>query len=74
MPVFRFYIFEKSGLVSGPPTFYELPDDDTALKAADKILNDRAIEIWRGASNNGRGHKVGRLEPQKPSKSLGYRD
>ena len=62
MPVYRFYAFEKSGYVTGPPTIYELPNDAAALKEAEKILDDRAIEFWRGA------RKVGRLDPPlKPS-------
>src|SRR5262249_36592326 len=49
VPVYLFYIFEKDGHVTGPPTIYELPNDATALKEAKKILNDRGIEIWRAA-------------------------
>jgi hypothetical protein len=57
VPAYRFYVFEKNGHVTGPPIFYELPNDDAALEEAKKILNDRAIEVWRGVN------KVGRLEP-----------
>jgi hypothetical protein len=63
VPVYRFYIFEINGHVAGPPTFYELPNDDAALEEAKKILNDRAIEIWRGVNKVGRTRKIGRLDP-----------
>ena len=57
VPVYLFYIFEKDGHVTGPPTIYELPNDTMALKEAKKILNDRAIEIWRHE------RKIGRFDP-----------
>jgi hypothetical protein len=57
VPAYRFYIFEKDGHVTGPPTFYELPDDVAALTEAKKILGDRTIEIRRGA------RLVGRFDP-----------
>jgi hypothetical protein len=64
VPVYRFYIFEKNDCVTGPPTFYELPNDAVALKEAEKILEDRAIEIRRGV------RKVGRLDPPLQSSAL----
>ena len=53
MPAYRFYGFEKNGCVAAPPTIYQLPNDAAALKEAEKILDDRRIEIWR------RGRKIG---------------
>jgi len=57
VPVYRFYIFEINGCVAVPPTIYELPNDAAALKEAEKILDDRTIEIWR------RARKIGCLNP-----------
>jgi len=55
--VYRFYIFEKDGCITQPPTIYKLANDAAALKEAKRILDDRVIEIWLGT------RKVGRLEP-----------
>jgi hypothetical protein len=61
--LYRFYIFEKEGhIVAQPPKIYELPNDAAALKQAKKIVDDRAIEIWRYTS------KIGRLYPRGPRK------
>jgi hypothetical protein len=58
--LYRFYIFEKEGhIVAQPPKIYELPNDAAALKQAKKIVDDRAIEIWRYTS------KIGRLNPRR---------
>jgi len=63
MSLYRFYIFEKKGhIIMQPPTIYELPNDAAALKHAKKIVDDRAIEIWRYTS------KIGRLDPRHPRK------
>jgi len=64
VPVYKFYIFEKTDCVTGPPTIYELPNDAAALKEAEKILDGRAIEIRRGA------RKVGRLDPPSQPSAL----
>ena len=59
VPAYRFYIFEKDGHVAGPPTFYELPDDDAALTEAKKVLGDRTIEVRRG------NRLIGRFDPHR---------
>ena len=45
VPVYRFYIFEKDGHVAGPPTFYELPDDDAALTEAKRFLATAPLRL-----------------------------
>jgi len=61
--LYRFYIFEKEGhIITQPPAIYELPNDAAALQQAKKIIDDRAIEIWRYTS------KIGRLNPRRSSK------
>jgi hypothetical protein len=58
--LYRFYIFEKEGhIITQPPTIFELPNDAAALKQGKKIIDDRAIEIWRYT------HKIGRLNPRR---------
>jgi hypothetical protein len=64
--LYRFYFFEKEGhIITRPPTIYELPNDAAALQQAKKIIDDRAIEIWRYTS------KIGRLNPRRLRKTVG---
>jgi hypothetical protein len=64
MSLYRFYIFEKEGhIITQPPIIYELPNDAAALQQAKKIIDDRAIEIWRYTS------KIGRLNPRRSRKT-----
>lgn len=49
MPEYRFYTINRNGRIAGPPIDYELPDDDGAVKEANKLLGGQAIEIWQGA-------------------------
>lgn len=66
MSLYRFYIFEKEGhIIAQPPAIYELPNDAAALQQAKKIIDDRAIEIWRYTS------KIGRLNPRRLRKTTG---
>ena len=65
MSLYRFYIFEKEGhIITQPPTICELPNDAAALKHAKKIIDDRAIEIWRYTS------KIARLDPRRLRKTV----
>ena len=64
MSLYRFYIFAKEGhIITQPPTIYDLPNDAAALQQVKKIINDRAIEIWRYTS------KIGRLHPRRSRKT-----
>jgi hypothetical protein len=64
MPTYHFYIFEKNGNIASTPITRELADNNAALTEAQKLLNDGAVEIWRGTS------KVGRLDLPSPPRVL----
>jgi len=48
MPTYRFYSLKKDGHVAGPPLDFDCPDDDDAVKGAEKLLDGHDIEIWQG--------------------------
>jgi len=57
VPVYRFYIFEKSAHVAAPPKIYDLPNDGAAIEAA-RTINGYAVEVWCHTK------KIGRLNPR----------
>jgi hypothetical protein len=65
VPVFRFYIFEKNGHVTGPRTIYELPNEAAAVEEGTKLLDDRVIEIWWGTRKVDRLDRITNTKTQK---------
>jgi hypothetical protein len=58
MRLYRFYYVNSDGHITEPPRIADFPDDQTAIEAAEALLNDKAIEVWDG------GRVVIRLEPK----------
>ena len=48
MPTYRFYSLKTDGHVAGPPLDFDCPDDNDAVKEAEKLVDGRDIEIWQG--------------------------
>jgi hypothetical protein len=48
MPTYRFYSLKKDGHIAGTPSDFDCPDDNDAVKEAEKLLDGRDIEIWQG--------------------------
>jgi hypothetical protein len=44
---YRFYLIREDGHVAGPPQDFDFSDDYDAVKAAEKLLDGRDIEIWQ---------------------------
>ncbi len=59
MPVYRFYYVDSDGHISEPPRIADFRGDRGAIKAAEALLNGKAIEVWDG------GRIVIRLEPKR---------
>lgn len=49
MPAYRVYFLETDGHVKAPPKTIECVDDYAAIKQAREFLDDRVIEVWKGA-------------------------
>lgn len=49
MPVYRVYFLEADGRIKAPPKTIDCADDDAAMTHARQFLNDRIIEVWKGA-------------------------
>ena len=49
MPAYRFYSIERTGHITTPPSYHELPDDLSATQEAKKLVNGKDIEIWQGS-------------------------
>jgi hypothetical protein len=45
---YRFYALTRDGHVVGPSSSCRLPNDAAAVKHANLIIEDDAIEIWEG--------------------------
>jgi hypothetical protein len=58
MPEYRFYTLSKDGRIAGPATIHDLPDDAAAVRHAERLVEDRPVEIWLGA------RKVAKVEPE----------
>ena len=48
VPAYRFYTLFRADETIKPPTLHDLPDDDSALAAAKKLLDGHDIEVWQG--------------------------
>ncbi len=59
MPAYRFYYINSDGHIAGPPPVVVFADDRAAIKAAEALLDDKAIEVWD------RDRVVIRLEPKR---------
>lgn len=46
MPLYRLYIVNRDGHVAGAPAVVDCPDDEAAIRRAQKHLDERAIEVW----------------------------
>jgi hypothetical protein len=44
---YRFNLIREDGHVAGPPQDFDFSDDYDAVKAAEKLLDGRDIEIWQ---------------------------
>jgi hypothetical protein len=58
MPLYRFYYMNSDGHITVPPRVADYPDDRAAIKAAEALVADKAIEVWDG------GRVIIRLEPK----------
>jgi hypothetical protein len=44
---YRFYLIREDGHVAGPPQDFDFSDDYDAVKAPEKLVDGRDIEIWQ---------------------------
>lgn len=58
MPEYRFYTLNKDGRVAGAATIHDLPDDAAAVRHAERLVEDRPVEIWL------RARMVAKIEPE----------
>jgi hypothetical protein len=49
MSAYRFYLIENNGDILEPAETFDLPDDATAIKAANHSIEGHDLEIWHGA-------------------------
>jgi hypothetical protein len=66
--LYRVYTLGEDGRVAGPPHLIECDDDSAAMREAQRILNDRVLEIWNLT------RLVAKLEPlrRRLHSELGY--
>ena len=49
MPLYRFYYLNLDGHITEPPKVGDFPDDRAAIKAAETLVTDKAVEVWDGS-------------------------
>jgi hypothetical protein len=57
--VYRVYVLDREGHVSGPPIDITCKTDEEAMTAAREQLRGYPVEVWLGA------RRVGRLDPDR---------
>jgi hypothetical protein len=63
---YRFYILDLNETLTGPSTRLDFPDDNAAIKYAEKMVGGHFVELWQGERRIGR---FATIERRKRSRS-----